>query len=164
MVNAQLHKKIDDLQEMVSEIDSKLTVLIEQNQNMGKVAECRMFNYTQAAAYLGLDVEGLRGLVHKRQIACYKPNGKNVFFDPIDLDTWLERNRLDAEWESDQPYKRTRICFVIDEESEKELNLERIREQIEIIRPEPPRSTEEIADSIDEFALQMVDECRKTKE
>lgn len=52
-----------------------------------------MLTLAEAAAFLGLEISGVRMLTHKKQIPYYKPNGKTIYFDPVELKAWQKRGR-----------------------------------------------------------------------
>jgi len=47
----------------------------------------------EAAALLGITVKSLQDLTHRKLIPYYKPNGKMMYFDRVELEEWLHRNR-----------------------------------------------------------------------
>lgn len=55
-----------------------------------------MLNMEEAARFLGMTRDGLRRLTFKKLIPFYKPNGKNIFFDPDELIAWQKRNHFEA--------------------------------------------------------------------
>ena len=55
----------------------------------------RMLNTEEAASFLGMTVDGLRGLTSKKLIPFYKPNGKNIYFDVDELVAWQKKNHFE---------------------------------------------------------------------
>lgn len=55
----------------------------------------KMLTLEEAARYLGVSKSNLYQLIHRRAIPHYKPNGKMVYFNRLELDKWLQRNRID---------------------------------------------------------------------
>lgn len=55
----------------------------------------KMLTLEKAARYLGVSKSNLYQLIHRRAIPHYKPNGKMVYFNRLELDKWLQRNRID---------------------------------------------------------------------
>ena len=53
-----------------------------------------VFNFEELAVYTGLSKSYLYKLTSIGQIPHYKPNGKIIFFDKKEIDTWLLRNRV----------------------------------------------------------------------
>ena len=50
--------------------------------------------FAKAAEYLGLSRSTLYGMTSRGEITFFKPNGKKIFFNKSDLDTYLTRNRV----------------------------------------------------------------------
>ena len=50
----------------------------------------------------GLSKSHLYKLICKRQIPCYKPAGKNVYFDRKEIEDWMRRNRQNTQAEAEQ--------------------------------------------------------------
>lgn len=53
-----------------------------------------MLNFDEASLFLDLSHSYLYKLTSKRQIPHYCPNGKKIFFNRIELNEWLKRNRV----------------------------------------------------------------------
>ncbi len=53
-----------------------------------------VLNFDDLAAYCGLSKSYLYKLTSTGQIPHYKPNGKHIFFNKIEIDEWLQRNRV----------------------------------------------------------------------
>lgn len=60
----------------------------------------------EAAEYLGFSKSQLYQLTSNKQIAHYKPGGKNIFFRIQDLNDWVRQNRIMPESEL---YKHTSL-------------------------------------------------------
>jgi excisionase family DNA binding protein len=52
-----------------------------------------VLNFDEAANYTGLSKSYLYKLSCSGGVPCYKPNGKTLWFNRIELDQWLMRNR-----------------------------------------------------------------------
>ena len=52
-----------------------------------------VLNFDEAADYTGISKSYLYKLSCSGGIPCYKPNGKTLFFNRLELDQWLLRNR-----------------------------------------------------------------------
>ncbi len=55
----------------------------------------KMLTLEEAAKHLGVSKNYLYQLIHRRAIPHYKPNGKMVYFNKLELDKWLQRNRIE---------------------------------------------------------------------
>lgn len=50
----------------------------------------------------GLSKSYIYKLVCKQQVPCYKPSGKNVYFDRKEIEDWMRRNRYNTHTEAEQ--------------------------------------------------------------
>lgn len=55
----------------------------------------------EAALLTGLTRTYLYRLTSQKQIPFYKPNGRKVYFNRAELETWMMRNRFETEEEAD---------------------------------------------------------------
>ena len=62
----------------------------------------KVLSVNEASEYLNISVSWLYKLTHLKKIPHYKPNGKMIYFKKSDLNSWLLRNRIDSEEESEQ--------------------------------------------------------------
>lgn len=53
----------------------------------------QVLNFAEAAKYLELSHSHLYKLTSAGSIPFYKPNGKKIYFNRLELDEWLLRNR-----------------------------------------------------------------------
>ena len=62
-----------------------------------------VLTFEEAAEYSGLSKSFLYKLTSTGKIPFFKPNGKNIFFDRLELENWLKRNpvRTQEEIESE---------------------------------------------------------------
>ena len=89
MARPNLSERISKIEERVDDLEKKV----------GKVTDTsgrkRLLTTEEAAAFLGITVDGLRGLTHKKLISYYKPNGKNMYFDADELVAWQKKNHFE---------------------------------------------------------------------
>ncbi len=52
-----------------------------------------VINFDELVAYTGLSASYLYKLTSKGDIPFYRPNGKQLYFNKTEIDTWLLRNR-----------------------------------------------------------------------
>jgi excisionase family DNA binding protein len=55
-----------------------------------------VLNFDEACEYLSISASHLYKLTSTRQIPCYQPNGKKLYFRRCEVDEWLLRNRKSA--------------------------------------------------------------------
>jgi len=86
-----------NLSERVSRIEEKVETLETQFQERYKkdLLARRMLNTEEAAVFLGMSVDSLRGLTSKKLIPFYKPNNKNIFFEPDELVAWQKKHHFE---------------------------------------------------------------------
>lgn len=80
-----------DLSKIVAEMQQRLSRLETTMVLLGIAGVRRMLTTEEAASFLGMTVDGLRGLTHKKLIPFYKPNGKNMYFDVDELIAWQKK-------------------------------------------------------------------------
>jgi excisionase family DNA binding protein len=52
-----------------------------------------VLNFDEVAAYTGLSKSYLYKLTCSGGIPCYKPQGKHIYFNKLEIDQWLQQNR-----------------------------------------------------------------------
>jgi len=72
----------------LEKIDERLTNI----ENL-LLTQKTVLNFDEAANYTGLSKSYLYKLSCSGGVPCYKPNGKTLWFNRIELDQWLMRNR-----------------------------------------------------------------------
>lgn len=61
-----------------------------------------ILNVGDVAVILGVSKSCVYEMVQAREIPCYKPRGKNLYFDRAEIEAWMKRNRLETQEESQQ--------------------------------------------------------------
>ena len=89
MGKPNLSEKISRIEERVEHLERTL----DTNPTAGKK---RLLTTEEAAEFLAMTVDGLRGLTHRKLISFYKPNGKNMYFDVDELVAWQKKNHFEA--------------------------------------------------------------------
>jgi excisionase family DNA binding protein len=51
-----------------------------------------VFTFDEVAQYTGLSKSYLYKLTSTAKIPCYKPQGKHIYFNKVEIDQWLQRN------------------------------------------------------------------------
>ena len=82
---------------IIEKLNSIEKLLLEQ-QTMQK----QVLNFNETHKYLELSQSHLYKLTSKGAIPHYKPNGKKIYFNRLELDSWLLRNRVDSQDEIEQ--------------------------------------------------------------
>jgi len=76
----------------------RIEKMLKTQQTMQK----QVLNFNEACTYLELSHSHLYKLTSTCAVPHYKPNGKKIYFQKQELDTWLLRNRLDSKDEIEQ--------------------------------------------------------------
>jgi excisionase family DNA binding protein len=91
MENEELNGRISRVEERVERLEKELIKGRGRTQK-----DRRMLTTEEAAVYLGMTVDGIRGLTSKKLIPFYKPNGKNMYFEVDELVAWQKRHHFEA--------------------------------------------------------------------
>jgi len=67
---------------------------VTTREGAGNAAGKEVINLTEAASYMGISKAYLYKLTSQRMIPHYKPTGKMIYFNRIELEGWLQRNRV----------------------------------------------------------------------
>ena len=59
-----------------------------------KAAQKEFMTVSDVAEYLGIKPSYVYKMTHNREIPCYKPGGKMVYFKREDVDAWVLSNRV----------------------------------------------------------------------
>jgi len=89
MRRPNLSEKVDRIEERVQHLENVLA----SSPTAGRK---RLLTTEEAAEFLAMTVDGLRGLTHRKLISFYKPNGKNMYFDVDELVAWQKKNHFEA--------------------------------------------------------------------
>jgi len=66
---------------------------------MNDTGSRKPMNVSMAADFLGFSKNYIYKLVHLGKIPCYKPEGGKVFFKQEELENFIFRNRVSADYE-----------------------------------------------------------------
>jgi excisionase family DNA binding protein len=72
----------------------KKVVELENIMKMVGLASKEVLSFEEAATYMGLSKSSLYRSTSLQIIPHYKPNGKMIFFNRVELEQWLQRNRV----------------------------------------------------------------------
>lgn len=61
-----------------------------------------MMTATETANYMGISKSYLYKMTAKREIPCYKPHGKMVYFDKTEVDAWMRQGKRCSNAELDE--------------------------------------------------------------
>ena len=93
MAREKLTEKVSRIEERVSRLEKKMSEASIPGDHK------RMLTTEEAATFLGITIDGLRGLTYKKIIPYYKPNGKNMYFDINELSAWQKKNHFEPIYE-----------------------------------------------------------------
>jgi len=61
-----------------------------------------VLNISEASTYTGLTESYLYKLTSKQEVPHFKPRGKMIYFNRVELDDWLQQNRVKSNSEIEQ--------------------------------------------------------------
>ncbi|WP_288956530.1 helix-turn-helix domain-containing protein [uncultured Polaribacter sp.] len=82
---------------IIEKLNSIEKLIVEQ-QTMQK----QVLNFNETCKYLELSQSHLYKLTSTGAIPHYKPNGKKIYFNRLELDQWLLRNKIESQDEIEQ--------------------------------------------------------------
>jgi excisionase family DNA binding protein len=62
--------------------------------DMGTIMQKSVLTAQEAALYLGWSISYLYKKTMLRDVPHYKPEGKKLYFDRLELESWMKRNRV----------------------------------------------------------------------
>ena len=71
-----------------TELDERLSRI----ENM-LLSQKTVLSFNEASVYTGLSKSHLYKLTSTGGVPCYKPTGKKLYFDKVELDEWMLRNK-----------------------------------------------------------------------
>lgn len=66
---------------------------VEQLENV-YLQQKTVLNFEEAAKFLSFSKSYLYKLTHKGIVPHYKPNGKHIYFNRLELEQWLQTNKV----------------------------------------------------------------------
>jgi len=79
---------------------------LEEIKKQIHVNNVEFLDTDEAAKYLKLKKSYLYLLIHKNEIPFYKPNGKKVYFNKIELNEWILKSKRKTNDEIAEEYQR----------------------------------------------------------
>lgn len=80
-------------------MNTKSNELNEQAASTLAICSKTVLTFKEAAMYLGVSSDTLYKWTMKRKIPFYKPNGKLIYFNRAEIESWLQSNRISTEAE-----------------------------------------------------------------
>jgi len=85
---SKVYKELADIKQLI------------ENQNL------ELLDLNQAADYLKLKPSYLYSLTHQKKIPHYKPGGKKVYFDKLELNKWIKESKIKSVEEVESEYNK----------------------------------------------------------
>jgi len=79
-------KKVEQVEERLSRIEKAVLMTVLASKNV--------LIFDEAAQFTGLSKSYLYKLTSGQKICHYKPNGKIIYFDRVELENWMKQNRV----------------------------------------------------------------------
>ncbi len=67
---------------------------VEEGLKMAGMTSKKVLTFDEAAQFTGLSKSYLYKLISTQRIPHFKPTGKLVYFDRVELEVWLSQNRV----------------------------------------------------------------------
>ena len=83
-------------------MDEQIWAILQRIEENSLLAAKRVLNIDEVKLLTGLSKSHLYRLTSSCQIPHYKPFGKQIYFDRLEVEDWLKRNRIDSKEEIDQ--------------------------------------------------------------
>lgn len=76
----------------IADIDAR----IDRIEQMALISHKSVLTLDEAARYLGISKSDLYHRTSNREIPFYKPTGKMIYFDRLELENFLKQNKVEA--------------------------------------------------------------------
>lgn len=96
---------------------TELEKLAQSIADKSLLATKEVLTLDEVSRYMGVSKSYIYKMAQTRQIPCYKPNGKLIFFDRAEVEQWLKKSRCMTEEELNQ--KAIKQAKVIKQNREK---------------------------------------------
>ena len=73
---------------------SKIYNSLEELKALIVVQNAEFIDLDEAAKYLRLKKSYLYNLVHRKEVPFYKPNGKKIYFNKLELNNWIISSKV----------------------------------------------------------------------
>lgn len=77
------------------DLESRLQAL-EHNAMLAGIANKQVLTTQEAALYLGWSISYLYKKTMSKEVPHYCPMGKTLYFDRLELESWMKRNRVSS--------------------------------------------------------------------
>lgn len=99
---------IESLPELKEMIVKSINNSNDNNRVKIKEPNKQVLTADEAADYLGITRSYLYKMTMRKEIPYYKPNGKNLYFDLDELNSWIKKCRVSSQFEIEE---RARTYF-----------------------------------------------------
>lgn len=82
---------LEELKKQIQDLSNRVSVLERQNKNMLLIGD--------VAELTGLSKSTIYKLTCSNKIPHYKPNGKHIYFERIEIENWMKCNHIGCEIE-----------------------------------------------------------------
>ena len=84
----------------------KLSRDISEIKALLTVSKSEFITVDEAAKHLNLKKSYIYSLIHQRKISFYKPLGKRVYFDKLELNKWITASKIKSVEEVEEDYNK----------------------------------------------------------
>ena len=75
-------------------METEVFQLLKKIERNTALAAKRVLTFDDVALLTGMSKSHLYKLTSTHQIPHYKPNGKNIYFDRVEIEDWMKQNRV----------------------------------------------------------------------
>lgn len=75
-------------------METEVFQLLKKIERNTALAAKRVLTFDDVALLTGMSKSHLYKLTSTHQIPHYKPNGKNIYFDRVEIENWMKQNRV----------------------------------------------------------------------
>lgn len=90
----RLYSKKNIIDDLINDISKLIEITVNQQNNLSSNKD--VLGIVDSADYLGISKSALYKLTSKKVIPFFKPSGKLIYFNRVDLDKWMLQNRVNS--------------------------------------------------------------------
>jgi excisionase family DNA binding protein len=90
----RLYCKKNIIDDLINDISKLVEITVNEQKNAS--SNKTVLGIVDSAEYLGISKSALYKLTSKRVIPFFKPSGKLIYFNRVDLDKWMLQNRVNS--------------------------------------------------------------------
>ena len=85
---------------------NKIYELLDEIKQLINHKNLELLDVNQAAEHLKLQPSYIYSLIHQKKIPYYKPLGKRVYFNKLELNKWITKSKIKSVEEVEEDYNK----------------------------------------------------------